>query len=116
MMIWRVSLLALFVSASVNADPAIHRFSLWKQMTPAAKVDFYRGWTNGFLEAKGSPGDHFARCLYAISYEKAIAVIDKRFNDHPERWSNPIGPEILEAFTEKGGPCEGKNPLTTDSN
>ena len=107
--------MAVLACASANADPAIHKFLLWGQMKPAAKVDFYKGWTNGFLLAKGSPGDHFARCLYTLSYEQVIAVIDKRYNDHPERWSNAIGLEVLEALTGKGGPCEGKNPIAADS-
>jgi len=43
-------------------------------------------------------------------------VIDKRYKDHPEKWSHPITQQLLEALTVKGGPCEGENPLPPDSN
>jgi hypothetical protein len=53
----------------------------------------------------------FLDCLETLTYDQAIAMIDKRFKDHPEKWSSLITPEILEALTVPGSACEGKNPF-----
>jgi hypothetical protein len=41
-------------------------------------------------------------------------MIDKRFKDHPEKWSNPLTQQFLEALTVPGSACEGKNPFVSE--
>lgn len=104
-------LLVLLICTSVNADPVIHKFEFWGKITPLEKLAFYWGWTNGFLPARGPRGLELANCLNEVSPHQAIAMIDKEYKDHPERWANPIGQQVLETLTAEGGPCPGKNPL-----
>ena len=110
------ALATLLSCVSLHADPVVHKFQLWGTMNPLEKLIFYQGWTNGFLVARGESGVELASCLDEITGEQAIAMIDKRYKDHPERWSHPITQQMLEALTAEGGPCEGKNPLPADSN
>jgi hypothetical protein len=42
---------------------------------------------------------------------QAIAMIGKRYQDHPELWAHPLGEQILDALTVERGPCQGKSPL-----
>ncbi len=95
----------------------IHKFELWgvEGTTKLEKACLYWGWTNGFLQARGKRAVHFADCLESITSDQAVAMIDKQYKDHPERWSNPLGEEILEALTVDGSPCEGKSPLTLEA-
>jgi hypothetical protein len=95
----------------LHADPVIHKFELWGKSSQLDKMNIYIGWTNGFLAARGPRGMEFAKCLDQMSMEQATAMIDKRYNDHPELWLHPLGEQILDAVTAGGGPCEGKNPL-----
>jgi hypothetical protein len=111
-MLQRLVLMILLVCAPVNADPVLHKFEYWGKITSLEKLAFYMGWTNGFLPGKGP---QLADCLSGISSDQSIAMIDKRYKDHPEKWSNPVGWEMLQALTAKGGPCEGKNPLDANS-
>jgi hypothetical protein len=53
-------------------------------------------------------------CLEGIPVDQAVAMIDKYYKDHPEKWSQVLTVEILEAVTISGGPCEGKNFLSSD--
>jgi hypothetical protein len=94
----------------------VHKFQLWGTMKPLEKLIFYQGWTNGFFAARGQIGLELATCLDKVDSDQAIAMIDKRYKDHPEKWSHPITQQLLEALTVKGGPCEGENPLPPDSN
>lgn len=108
----KLILATLLVCTSVNADPVLHKFELWGTMkSPLEKLIFYQGWTNGFLAARGPRGLELATCLDGLSGEQAVAMIDKRYKNHPEQWSRPIGEQVLQALTVEGGPCEGKNPL-----
>jgi hypothetical protein len=45
-----------------------------------------------------------------MPYDQAVAMIDKYYDDHPERWSNDLGDGIVQALTVAGGPCSGKAP------
>lgn len=110
-----VTLVVLPACKSLGADPVLHKFQLWGTMDRVDKLNFYLGWTNGFLAARGQRGLDLANCLETLDNEQAIAMIDKQYKEHPERWSRPIGDQILQALTIEGGPCEGKNPLQTDS-
>ena len=108
-------LLTLLVSVPVQADHLIQLFRYWGTMKQLDKLNFYIGWTNGFFVARGQRGLELANCLEAVDSEQALAMVDKRYKDHPEKWSNPITQQVLEALTVRGGPCEGKNPLPPDS-
>lgn len=109
------ALVTLLASVPVQADHLLHPFRYWGTMKELDKLNFYIGWTNGFFVARGQHGLEFANCLEAIDSQQALAMIDKRYKDYPEKWSNPITQQILEALTMKGSPCEGKNPLPSDS-
>jgi hypothetical protein len=109
-------LIAVFLCATANADSVLHKFELWGTLrNPVEKLIFYQGWTNGFLGGRGIRGIELANCLEDLSAEQAIAMIDKRYKDRPDQWSRPIGEQIIQALTVKGGPCEGKNPLSSTS-
>ena len=105
----------LLVCVPLQADHVLQPFRYWATMNKLDKLNFYIGWANGFFVARGQRGLEFANCLEALDSEQALAMIDKRYKDHPEKWSNPITQQILEALTVRGGPCEGKNPLPPDS-
>ena len=47
-------------------------------------------------------------CLEGIGYKQAIAMIDKRYKDHPEKWSNVMSEEILKALTAEDDLVKGK--------
>jgi len=112
-MVKKLILVMMLVCTSANADPSMHKFEYWGDITSFLdKATFYVGWTNGFLPGKGQRGLELSKCLDKLSYAQVVAMIDKRYKDHPEKWSSPIGLEILEALTFKGSSCEGKNPLT----
>lgn len=97
------TLVTLLACASLYADPVVHKFQLWGTMNPLEKLIFYQGWTNGFLVARGQSGVELATCLDKITGDQAIAMIDKRYKDHPERWSRPITQQMLQALTAEGG-------------
>jgi len=65
-----------------------------------------------FLADHDERAKDFYTCLNKISNNQSIAMIDKYYQQHPERLSNNLGSEILLAMTASGGPCEGKNPLS----
>ena len=110
-----IGLVILLMCELLNADPVVHKFQLWGEGTQRDKVSLYWGWTNGFFQARGAPGLELATCLERLTTDQAVAMIDRRYKDHPERWSRPFGEQILEALTVAGGPCEGKNPLVSVS-
>ena len=108
------SLFALLLTCTlVIADPVLQNFGVWGEIKPAEKTAIYAGWTNGFfLGAHDQRAKEFYTCLTQISMNQAIAMIDKYYQQHPERWSSNLGAAILLAMTVSGGPCEGKNPLS----
>jgi hypothetical protein len=107
--------MTLLTCVVAHADHVVHTFQLWGTMNPLEKLIFYQGWTNGFFVARGQSGLELANCLEKVNTDQAVAMIDKRYKDHPERWSRPITQQMLRALTAEGGPCEGKNPLPPDS-
>jgi len=103
---------ALFLAAPLAAEPVMHKFEIWgKDTTQLQKLFLYWGWTNGFLQGRGQPGLQLAECIEGMSYDQAIAMIDKRYKNHPEWWSRPLGEQILESLTEAGSPCSALHPL-----
>jgi len=102
----------------LNAESVLHKFELWepgiefKKDTRAIwKMGLYWGWTNGFLQKRGPKGGPLVDCLETMSTDQAIAMVDKYYKDHPEKWSGVFSEQILAALTVAGSPCEGKTPL-----
>jgi len=92
-------------------DSGIHKFLIWDRFSKAEKPVFLVGFTNGLFEGLKEGLAEFTprlKCVEAMDLDQKIGMIDKYYNDHPEKWSEPIGFEIVEAITVKGGPCEGK--------
>ena len=111
----RSVLTILLIARSVTADPAVHKFELWgSEAAHADKLSLYWGWANGFFDGRGAAGLRLADCLEKISYSQAVAVIDRRYKDHPESWSRPLGEQILRSLTESDGPCPGMNPFVSN--
>jgi hypothetical protein len=108
--IWAVLLLGCGLLQ--GAVPVTHKFEVWKRRSDEGKLMLYIGWTNGFLTA-GEPKftDDLMSCLGTVSYQQAVAMIDKYFDAHPQRWSATFTEGILESLTVRGSACEGKNPL-----
>jgi hypothetical protein len=106
-----LTLAILLTCGLLHAESVIHKFELWAIGTESDKLSLYWGWTNGFLQARGPRGLDLANCLSGMTTTQAIAMIDKRYKDHPELWSHPLGEQILDALTVDGSPCQGKNPL-----
>lgn len=105
--------LAILLPCGISeADPVLHKFELWAKGTSLDKLNVYIGFTNGFLAGRGPRGVELLHCLKGMTPDQAIAMIDKRYKDHPELWSHPLGEQILDALIVDGGPCQGKNPLT----
>jgi hypothetical protein len=111
---FKILMMAFLVQ--LNASPVLHQFALWGKSNEDQKLSLYWGWTNGFLAGRGKAGIALAHCLEALSYDQAIAMVDKQYKNFPEKWSRPFGDQVLEALTVAGGPCEGKNPLLQKSN
>lgn len=107
----RLLFIGLALATLVIADPIAHRFELWGPITPNQRSAIYTGWTNGFIIARGDRARDFVACLEKLSNDQAVAMIDKHYRDHPERWANNLGTEILLAVTVAGGPCEDKSPF-----
>jgi hypothetical protein len=92
---------------SYNVSPVIEKFDAWGVWTPDNKLIFYSGWANGLFTTTKDPGTlALGRCLENLSFEQIVAMVDKRYADHPEAIHNPIGMEIVKAVTVAGGPCE----------
>jgi hypothetical protein len=93
-----------------GAAPVVHKFELWTAVTEGDAVKrslLLTGWTNGFIQARGAEGLRLAACLETMSYDQMVAMVDKYYKDHPERWSRPFGEEVLNALTVNGSRCEG---------
>lgn len=105
------ALLLVALAPLSKGDPVLHKFELWGNSTKIEKLSLYWGWTNGFIPGKGQAAIEFADCLESMTADQAIAMIDKQYRDHPEKWSRPLGDQFLEALTVAGGPCAGKSPL-----
>ena len=103
------------VSAALAANPVVHQFKLWAIGTQNDKLLLYWGWTNGFFQGRGQRGVALETCLEGIAGDQVVAMIDKQYKDHPEKWSDPFGTQVIEALTIAGGPCEGKNPFAPDA-
>lgn len=106
-----VPLVIILTCGLLHADPIIHKFELWGKWTNVEKLNFYWGWTEGYLMARGEQGRDLGVCLESISTVQALSMIDKYQKSHPEEWSKPLGEEILKALAVSGGPCEGQDKM-----
>ena len=92
-------------------SPLFQQFDVWGTLTPDSKLVFYTGWANGLFTTTKDPGTMaLGRCLEKLTFEQILAMIDKRLADHRkdrEGYHNPISPEIIEAVTVAGSPCQG---------
>jgi hypothetical protein len=101
--------------------PKVHKFRLWNTLGDMDKVNFLMGFTNGLLTgaaipraSENKPTQSLVACLLVdkgLSFDQAIAMIDKYYKENPEKWNILIGDAILEALTVKGGPCAGLLPM-----
>lgn len=118
---WRVKIViwllpaCLFTNdlAGQGSSTILHRFQLWGTLhTHLEKLIFLEGWTNGFFHGPRSAAfGSLADCIESnMSEDQTIAMVDKFYKDHPERWSVPIGNGLVLALTVKDGPCAGKDP------
>lgn len=105
----KIIILVLLAVSSLNAAPVIQKFELWGTLSKSEKLILYMGWTNGFLQGRGAGAGDLGNCLETMTSDQAMAMVDKHYKDHPERWSRPFGGEILISVTVDGGPCGGKN-------
>ena len=105
------------VACIALGDPVLQNFGVWAaNQTYQEKASLYHGWTNGFLSAAKRYANQkqqkriidFAGCLESMEYAKAVAVIDKYYEDHPELWQEPLPEMLIKALTSPGSPCEGK--------
>jgi hypothetical protein len=84
-------------SAAYAGDPILIDLGGWGAITTedsqhaaGDKAWLYLGWTNGFFQSY--PPGEFSRykelhsCLSKMSIEQAVAMIDKYYKDHPEKW------------------------------
>jgi hypothetical protein len=106
----KMILLSLIVCLAVSGSPTLHKCQFWGEASRVEKLHLFIGWTNGYLPGKGQKGLAFASCLEKIDYTQSVAMIDKQYRDHPEKWSQPLGLQFLEALTVEGSPCEGTKP------
>ena len=87
---------AIFTACQrLDADPVFHRFELWGKGTDLDRLNIYLGWGEGFFQGRGKRGLDLADCLETITTTQALAIIDKRYKDHPELWSHFLGEEYL---------------------
>lgn len=100
-----------------TSAPAVHSFMVWGMSTETQKrphdqkLVMYIGWSNGYFSGRGRAAFPLRLCLENnISYPQAIAMIDKYYKDHPEKWSYDLSDEIVQALSVPGGPCSGEAP------
>jgi len=112
-----IALAILSTSMWAETTPAVQTFRVWgyksdtQKLTYEAKLAMYIGWSNGYFSGRGAQAFPLRSCIEGnIPYDQAIAMIDKYRDDHPEKWSNDLSDEIVQALTVAGGPCSGKAP------
>lgn len=100
-------------------DGGFKPFLYWGFLSsyPEAKFGTYLGWIDGFMAgylAQTANAKDFEAakqrilCLGNLENEQGIAMIDKYYKDHPEKWNNLFSTEIYNALTVPGSPCGRK--------
>lgn len=99
--------------AGAAGAPFLHPFEIWGTLTTTdEKLELLIGITNGLFTGGSTQSMHLLKCLDAnVSYEQAIAMIDKYYKENPELWHEPVSYEVISALTVAKGPCEGLNPM-----
>ena len=117
MRIFTIALAILAVPMLSDAATAVHTFMVWGMSSEAQKRSYdeklamYIGWSNGYFSGRGAQAFPLRACIEDNApYDQAIAMIDKYYDNHPEKWSNDLSDEIVQALTVAGGPCSGKAP------
>ena len=117
MRIFTIALAILAVPMLSDAATAVHTFRVWGMSSETQKRSYdeklgmYIGWSNGYFSARGAQAFPLRSCIEDnIPYDQAIAMIDKYYNDHPEKWSNDLSDVIVQVLTVAGGPCSGRAP------
>lgn len=105
----RLSALLILLSwtypATCEYTPYLQKFEVWGTLrTSMDKTYFLIGVTNGyFIESHDITLYH---CLSDnVSYDQAIAMIDKYYGEHPEKWGDSAAKSVITALTVPGGPC-----------
>jgi hypothetical protein len=102
-------LIASVLSGAPENNMTVHKFDIWASLrtdrknTTGEKMALYIGWLNGVAGMKTVAP--LVSCIGGIPMPQAIAMIDKFYNDHPEKWSSYLTPALLEALSVPGGPC-----------
>ena len=114
----RILIVALALIATpmlADATPLVHGFRVWGMKTETQKKSYdeklatYIGWSNGYFSGRGAPAFPLRMCVEDhVPYFQAIAMIDKYYDNHPEKWSDDLSDQIVQALTVSGGPCHGK--------
>ena len=65
-------LTVLLTCAPLRAEPVIHKFEIWGKTPKIEKVDLYFGWTNGFLQSRGSHALELVTALIACHTNKRL--------------------------------------------
>ena len=117
MHVFTIALAILAALIPADAAPAVHAFRVWglksdtQKLSYDEKLSMYIGWTNGYFSGRGAQAFPLRFCTENnIPYIQAIAMIDKYYDEHPEKWSSDLSDEIVQALTVAGGPCSGKAP------
>jgi hypothetical protein len=108
----RVLLMLLACCVTASANGLMLEFRMWgNSQTIPDKIPLFVGWFNGFSMAGARNGvGPLMDCLADIPLVQTVAMVDKYYKDHPEKWSEFLGDAFIEALTVKGSPCEGKWP------
>lgn len=117
MRVLTIVLVIFSTSMFADAAPAVHTFRVWGMSSETLKRSYdeklgmYIGWSNGYFSARGAQAFSLRSCIEDnIPYDQAIAMIDKYYNDHPEKWSSDLSDVIVQVLTVAGAPCSGKAP------
>lgn len=105
-LVWLLVFLTWTGLSAAQYVPYLHQFSIWGTLpSPKEKTRFLIGVTNGyFLHRPGAVTLY--KCLSDhVGYEQAVAMVDKYYNDHPEKWNEAAAEEVIDALTVEGGPC-----------
>src|SRR5579859_5758838 len=88
-----IALTILATSTLAEAAPAVHTFRVWGMASDTQKraydekLAMYTGWSNGYFSGRGAQTFPLRSCIEDnIPYTQAIAMIDKYYDDHPEKW------------------------------
>ena len=104
-LVWLLIFSACTCLAADNT-PYIHEFSVWGTLpTLSDKTRFLVGVTNGYFLHRPEAKVFYGCLSDNVGYEQAVAMVDKYYKDHPEKWNAVAGEQVIAALTVEGGPC-----------